>query len=124
MRFTFDSVPWLALAALAASTGRLLDGLLAEEGIGSSLLNLPFGVVAVGLVVRGFSAYFLERGGEVGPLTVPAVELGPVSVEGITFSVWTRLALFVLSGILISLAGVRFASYVSESDVEEGLSEP
>jgi putative membrane protein len=124
MRFVFDSVPWLALAALAASTGRLLDELLAEEGIRSSFLNLPFGVVAVGLVVRGFSAYFLERAGEIGPLTVPAVELGPVSVEGVAFSVWTRLALFVLSGILISLAGVRFASYVSESDVEEELSGP
>ena len=124
MRFVFDSVPWLALAALAASTGRLLDELLAEEGIRSSFLNLPFGVVAVGLVVRGFSAYFLERAGEIDPLTVPAVELGPVSVEGIAFSVWTRLALFVLSGILISLVGVRFASYVSESDVEEELSGP
>jgi len=124
MRFVFDSVPWLALAALAASTGRLLDELLAEEGIRSSFLNLPFGVVAVGLVVRGFSAYFLERGGVIPPLSVPAAELGPVSVEGITFSVWTRLALFVLSGILISLAGVRFASYVSESDVEEELPGP
>jgi putative membrane protein len=124
MRFAFDSVPWLALAALAASTGRLLDELLSEEGIRSSFLNLPFGVVAVGLVVRGFSAYFLERGGEIASLSIPAVELGPVSVEGITFSVWTRLALFVLSGILISLAGVRFASYVSESDVEEELSGP
>jgi putative membrane protein len=124
MRFAFDSVPWLALAALAASTGRLLDELLAEEGIRSSFLNLPFGVVAVGLVVRGFSAYFLERAGEIAPLSIPAVELGPVSVEGIVFSVWTRLALFVLSGILISLVGVRFASYVNESDVEEGLSGP
>jgi putative membrane protein len=124
MRFVFDSVPWLALAALAASTGRLLDELLAEEGIRSSFLNLPFGVVAVGLVVRGFSAYFLERAGEIGPLTVPAVELGPVSVEGVAFSVWTRLSIFVLSGILISLVGVRFASYVSESDVEEEFSGP
>ena len=124
MRFVFDSVPWLALAALAASTGRLLDELLDEGGIRSSLLNLPFGVVAVGLVVRGFSAYFLERGDVIAPLTIPALELGPVSVEGITFSVWTRLALFVLSGILISLVGVRFASYVSESDVEEEFSGP
>ncbi|MEF8843529.1 MAG: DUF373 family protein [Haloarculaceae archaeon] len=124
MRFVFDSVPWLALAALAVATGRLLDELLAEEGIRSSFLNLPFGVVAVGLVVRGFSAYFLERAGAIDPLSVPAVELGPVSVEGIALSVWTRLALFVLSGILISLLGVRFASYVSESDVEEELSGP
>jgi putative membrane protein len=124
MRFVFDSVPWLALAALAAATGRLLDELLAEEGIRSSFLNLPFGVVAVGLVVRGFSAYFLERAGEIGPLSIPAVEFGPVSVEGIVLSVWTRLALFVLSGILISLLGVRFASYVSESDVEEEFSGP
>ncbi len=113
MRFLFDAVPWLATAALAASTGRLIDELLADEGVGSALLNLPFGVVSVGLVVRGFSAYFLERAGVIAPLTVPPLTLGPVSVAGLTLSIWSRLAVFVVAGIAVSLVGVRFATYVS-----------
>ncbi|MFB6191796.1 MAG: DUF373 family protein [Haloarculaceae archaeon] len=122
MRFVFEAVPWLALAALAAASGRLLDELLTQDqegGVRSSLLNLPFGVVAVGLVVRGFSAYFLERAGVIGPLSVPAVSAGPVSVAGFAVSLWTRLALYVLAGVVVSLAGVRFAAYVSGERVEE-----
>jgi len=124
MRFVFDSVPWLALAALAAATGRLLDEFLRDEGIRSSFLNLPFGVVAIGLVVRGFSAYFLERAGAVDPLTTPRVGLGPVTVAQFSLSIWERLAVYVFAGIFISLVGVRFAAYVGESGIEEGLSEP
>jgi putative membrane protein len=124
MRFVFDAVPWLALAALTASTGRLLDEFLAHEDVRNSFLNLPFGVVAVGLVVRGFAGYFLERAGAIDPLRIPALTFGPVSVEGVDFSVWTRLAIFVFVGILISLFGVRFASYVSGAGVEEELTEP
>jgi len=124
MRFVFDAVPWLALAALTASTGRLLDEFLAQEDVRNSFLNLPFGVIAVGLVVRGFAGYFLERAGAIDPLRFPALSFGPVSVEGVAFSVWTRLAIFVFVGILISLFGVRFASYVSSAGVEEELTEP
>jgi putative membrane protein len=113
MRFVFEGVPWFAGAALAAATGRLIDELLADEGVRSSFLNLPFGVVAVGLVVRGFSAYFLERAGIIGPLAVPTLAAGPVTVDGFTTSVWSRLAVFVLAGVVVSLVGVRFASYVS-----------
>jgi len=120
VRFVFEAVPWLALAALAASAGRLLDELLADEtGVRSSLLNLPFGVVAVGLVVRGFSAYFLERAGAIGSLGVPAVAAGPVSVQGFAVSLWTRLALYVLAGVIVSLVGVRFASHVNDERAEE-----
>jgi putative membrane protein len=118
MRFVFAAVPWLALAALTASTGRLIDEFLDEERVPNAFLNLPFGVVAVGLVVRGFSAYFLERAGEIPPVMIPATELGPVSVEGFTVSVWTRLAAFVLLGIAISLGGVRFTSYITAEEGE------
>jgi putative membrane protein len=119
MRFVFDAVPWLALAALAASTGRLLDEYLADEPIRAPFLNLPFGVIAVGLVVRGFAGYFLERAGVIDPIRVPQLAFGPVTVEGFTVSIWTRLALFVFVGILISLFGVRFAAYVSETGASE-----
>ena len=120
MRFVFAAVPWLALAALTASTGRLLDEFLSDERVPNAFLNLPFGVVAVGLVVRGFSAYFLERAGEIPPLSVPATAVGPVSVEGFAVSVWTRLAVYVLLGIAVSLGGVRFAAYVGDGgEVEE-----
>jgi putative membrane protein len=121
MRFVFDAAPWLALAALAASTGRLLDELLADEPIRAPFLNLPFGVVAVGFVVRGFAGYFLERAAVIGPMRLPELAVGPVTVEATVLSIWTRLALFVLAGILISLFGVRFAAYVSESTAGEEL---
>jgi putative membrane protein len=116
LRFIFDSVPWFAAAALAAATGRLIDELLAEEGVSAALMNLPFGVVAVGLVVRGFTGYFLERADVLGPFNVPATELGPVSIEGFVLGIWGRLALYVAAGILASFLGVAFASRMSEGD--------
>lgn len=123
MRFVFVAVPWLALAALTASTGRLLDEFLSEDEVSNAFLNLPFGVLAVGLVVRGFSAYFLERAGTIPPLSIPATSLGPVSVEGFTVTVWTRLAAYVLVGIAVSLGGVRFAAYVADGTVDEEVPE-
>ncbi len=124
MRFVFDAVPWLALAALTASTGRLLDEFLDEGDVRNSFLNLPFGVLAVGLVVRGFAGYFLERAGVITSLRFPGLSVGPVSVDAVPLSVWMRLAIFVFAGICISLFGVRFASYVSAAGVEEELTEP
>jgi putative membrane protein len=96
----------------------LLDELLGDEGVRGALLNLPFGVVAVGLVVRGFTAYFLERGGEIPPLTIPRLSIGAITVTEVTLSVWERLALFVVTGVVVSLVGVRFASYLSAREVE------
>jgi len=116
LRFLYDSIPWFAGAALAAATGRLIDALLGEQGVSSALLNLPFGVVAIGLVVRGFSGYFLERAGIFTSLTVPPISLGPVSVEGFVLSIWSRLALYVAAGILVSFLGVAFASRMSDSE--------
>ena len=122
-RFLFQSVPWLTAAALAASLGRLLDELLQREGIRSAYVNLPFGAVAVGLVVRGFSAYFLERAGVYGPFEVPAMDFGIVEVNGFAMDLGTRLAMFILAGILVAVVGVRVAAYVSETDIETGLVE-
>jgi len=122
-RFLFQSVPWLTAAALAASLGRLLDELLQREGIRSAYVNLPFGAVAVGLVLRGFSAYFLERAGVYGPFEVPPMDFGIVEVNGFAMDLGTRLAMFIAAGILVAVAGVRVAAYVSETDIEGGLVE-
>ncbi len=122
-RFLFRSVPWLTAAALAASLGRLLDELLQREGIRSAYVNLPFGAVAVGLVLRGFSAYFLERAGVYGPVQVPAMNFGIVEVNGFAMNLGTRLATFIVAGILVAVVGVRVAAYVSETDIESGLVE-
>ena len=122
-RFLFQSVPWLTAAALAASLGRLLDELLQREGIRSAYVNLPFGAVAVGLVVRGFSAYFLERAGVYPPFQVPAMDFGIVEVNGFAMDLGTRLAMFIVAGILVAVLGVRVAAYVSETDIEAGLVE-
>ncbi|MFC6862334.1 DUF373 family protein [Halomicroarcula sp. GCM10025817] len=121
--FLFHSVPWLTAAALAASVGRLLDELLEREGVRSAYVNLPFGAVAVGLVVRGFSAYFLERGGVFDPFVVTPTDLGIVEVHRFTLESGQRLAAFILAGILISLVGVRVAAYVSQTDIERELAD-
>ena len=119
LRFAFDSVPWLTGAALAASTGRLLDELIRREGVRSAYLNLPFGAVAVGLVIRGFSAFLLELTGVFESFTVGSMEVGPVAFEGVTLAPETRLTLFIVVGVVVSLLGVRFASYVSSQEIEE-----
>ncbi|XVH30788.1 DUF373 family protein [Haloferacaceae archaeon DSL9] len=95
MQFAFYSVPWIALAALTASTGRLVDELISADAVESPYVNLPFGVLAVGLVVRGFTGYFLAREFVVGPVTLPPTQ---------------RLTLLVIAGILVSLVGVRVAA--------------
>lgn len=110
MRFAFDSVPWLAMAALAASTGRLLDETMRDEPLATSSLNLPFGVIALGLVVRGFAAYFLQRSDALAPTAVPPIDVGVVSIEGFALSPLQRLAAFVVAGVVVSLVGVRVAT--------------
>jgi len=117
-QFAYDSVPWLAMAALAASTGRLLDEAIRREELRASYLNLPFVVVAVGLVVRGFSGYFLERGDVLGPLIVPEIALGVVEIQQFSVERGQRLALFVVLGILVSVVGVRVATYLGGSVVD------
>lgn len=110
MRFAFDSVPWLAMAALAASTGRLLDETIRDEPVPTSYLNLPFAVIALGIVVRGFSAYFLQRSEVLAHTMVPPIDVGVVSVEGFGLSPLQRLAVFVVAGVVVSLVGVRTAT--------------
>jgi len=120
LRFAFDSVPWLTGAALAASTGRLLDELIRREGLRSAYLNLPFGAVAVGIVVRGFSAFLLEITGVFEPFQVRAMEVGPVAFEGMTLGPGARLTVFIIAGVVVSLVGVRFAAYVNSREIDEG----
>ncbi len=110
--FVYDAVPWLALAALTASAGRVVDERLRDERLTSPVLNLPFGIVAVGLVIRGFAGYFLEQQAD-----IPHLTLSLLSVE-ITFQPGQRLLGFIVAGIVVSLVGVRVASQVTE-DVEE-----
>ncbi|MFC6717090.1 DUF373 family protein [Natrialbaceae archaeon GCM10025810] len=120
MWFAFDSVPWLAVAALTASAGRLLDELIREDPLRASYLNLPFISVAVGLVVRGFSAYFLEQQGVVDPLEIPAIEFGAFAVERFEVATGERLALFVVAALVVSLIGARIASRFSGTTVGDG----
>jgi putative membrane protein len=103
MQFVYSAVPWLALAALTASAGRLLDELISSERVSTPYLNLPFGVVALGLVIRGFAGWFLQRQ---SLLADPQV-LGYVVVAR------QRLAAFIIAGIVVSLVGVRVAASVS-----------
>jgi putative membrane protein len=117
-RFVYEAVPWLTAAALAASTGRLIDELIRADEFGGTYVNLPFVAIAVGLAVRGFTAYFLERSGLFDLVTVPPMDFGPVQIDGLTITSGTHLALYILASILISLIGVRVAAYVSDTDVD------
>lgn len=119
MAFTFNAIPWVALGALAASAGRLLDEIIRGGRLRTSYLNLPFAVLAVGLVIRGFSGYFLERAGRLAAVYVPAIEVGIIAIEGIHLTPEERLGLFVVGGILVSLVGIRVSTYLSGTEFEE-----
>ncbi|KZN24884.1 hypothetical protein A4G99_06815 [Haladaptatus sp. R4] len=123
MAFVFESVPWIAVAALTASMGRLLDEVIRNDSVRNSYLNLPFGVLAVGLVVRGFSAYFLQRAGNIKPVVIPQIMIGRTTIQRLTLDPGTRLAVYVVLGVLVSLIGVRVASYISGTTINEELAE-
>ncbi|WP_411962785.1 DUF373 family protein [Haloferax sp. YSMS24] len=108
--FVYHSVPWLALAALTASAGRLLDELIGNDVVSTSYMNLPFGVIALGLVLRGFSGFLLERQGELAHLVLfGRLELSPVQ----------RLVMFIVAGIVISLVGVRISATVTDETLDD-----
>ncbi len=93
--FVHHSIPWLAVAAVTAGIGRLLDELLAAETVSSSYINLPFGLLAVGIVVRGFTGYVFET-----ELVVGSLVLNPAS----------RLVVYIVAGVAVSLVGVRLTT--------------
>ena len=92
VEFVHSAIPWLTAAAVTASTGRLLDALIGSDGVATPYLNLPVGIVAVGLVIRGFSGHFLGIGLPLGPITLSPIQ---------------RLAALLVAGLLISVLGVR-----------------
>jgi len=118
MQFVFSTSPWLTAGALVASGGRLLDDRIRRESVRNSSVNLPFVAVAVGLVVRGFAGYFLETAGQLAGLTIGASRIGAVSIAGFDVAGGTRLALYILAGILVSLLGVRAASVVEDPSID------
>jgi putative membrane protein len=124
MQFVHDSIPWLTGAALIASAGRLLDELIRDDEIGTAYINLPFVAVAVGLAVRGFAAYFLQRSGTTGELEIPRTVFGPIEIEEFAIAPGTHLAVFILASIVVSLVGVRVAAYVSSADYNVNYDEP
>lgn len=119
MAFTYHAIPWLALGALAASAGRLLDEIIRGGRLRTSFLNLPFAVLAVGLVVRGFSGYFLERADALGPVFLPALEVGIIAIEGLALTPEERLGVFVVGGVVVSLVGIRVSTALSGTEFEE-----
>ena len=116
-----DALPWVTAAALIASTGRLLDGYLAEDDIGTAYINVPFVALAVGLAVRGFTAYILQVSDTVAPLQFPAVAVGSWEMEPFAVTPGTHLTGFILASIVVSLVGVRVSAYVSSTDPEDPL---
>ncbi|PSQ40391.1 hypothetical protein BRD10_02265 [Halobacteriales archaeon SW_12_71_31] len=119
MAFAHGSVPWVAVAALTASLGRLLDEAIGSGELTSAYLNLPFLAVAIGLVVRGFSGWFLERGERLAPLTLPRVQVGSLSVAPAALTPIERLAAYVVVALAVALLGARVASYLSGTPIEE-----
>lgn len=119
MQFVHDSVPWFATAALVASAGRLLDELIRDEPLRRSYLNLPFVVVSIGLVVRGFSAYFLEQQSFIDRFTVPSISVGVLEISSFTLHPGQRLTLYVVLAFLLSIVGVRLTAYLTTPSIDE-----
>ena len=119
MAFVFHSVPWLALSAMTASTGRLFDEVIRSEELSNAYLNLPFGIIATGIVIRGFSAYFLQRAGAIGPMVTPELRIGAFAMNSFPLTAEERLAVFVVGGVLVSLVGVRIAAYLSGTSLPD-----
>ncbi|WP_280587993.1 DUF373 family protein [Halorubrum sp. Boch-26] len=109
VEFTYAAVPWFAVAGVTAAVGRLLDELIRDEGIRTPYLNLPFVIVAVSLVVRGFAGYFLAQEAILDPLELGSVAVSPVQ----------QLAGFIVAGLLVSLVGVKLASDVGTETLED-----
>ena len=101
--FVHHSVPWLAVAVLTAGVGRLLDELLVAEAVETPYLNLPFVLLSVGIVVRGFTGYLFELDVAVGP-----VLLSPAQ----------RLVGYILAGVVVSLLGVRLTALLENRTVD------
>jgi putative membrane protein len=97
--FVHHSIPWLALAAVTAGTGRLLDELLVAETVQTPYLNLPFGLLSVGIVVRGFTGYVFES-----QLVVGSAVLTPAQ----------RLVCYIIAGVVVSLIGVRVTTLLEQ----------
>ncbi len=119
MAFAYGSVPWVAVAALTASLGRLLDEAIGTGELTNAYLNLPFLALAIGLVVRGFSGWFLERGGQLSAVVVPRVQVGSLSLAQTALSPIERLAAFVVAALLVAFLGARVAAYLSGTPIEE-----
>ena len=112
-QFTYDSIPWLVASGLTATMGRLLDNVIAtDEPVRMSFINLPFFILGVGVIIRGFTGYFLELANATPPAVLPAVVIGPISVESIRLDPGQRLAAAVGAGVAIAFVGVRVASYL------------
>ena len=120
MRFAYTAVPWLTTAGVTASVGRILDEALTDDRtLSSSSINVPFVVASVALVVRGFSGYFLERAGIFDRFTVPATNVGAVTIESFTLGTGERLAVFVLAAVLLAVAGVQVAAFLTEPALDD-----
>jgi putative membrane protein len=121
MRFAYDAVPWITAAAMTASLGRLLDEAIQDGQLSMPYLNLPFIAVSMGLVFRGFSGYlyYLERRSDLGRLTVPPLQFGPVSIDGFALRAGERLAILLVAAVLVALVGVRVSSYLSGTSIDE-----
>jgi putative membrane protein len=76
-------------------------------------VNLPFGALAMGLVVRGFAAYFLERATLIDGIVVAPTRIGALTIRGVELAPEHRLAGFVLLAILVSMAGIWLSSRLS-----------
>ena len=104
--FVHTSGPWLTGAAVIATTGRLLDRWIGDEPLPTATLSLPAGLLAVGIITRGFTGYLLTVEFAAGAMRLSAIQ---------------RLAVFVAGGIVVSLLGIKLASVLETQTVDSAV---
>ena len=117
LSFIYDSILWLTLASLVVVLGKIADGIVLNGKIKETQANLLFVVLSTAMVIRGFSTYFLQKNGMIGDLNISLANV--MFFENVTFilSPEQSLMLFVVSGVLVSIVGIRMTARLKNMQI-------
>ena len=106
MNFIFGAILWLIVAGLVTSVGVIIDVYFNERENLVKVIVFPFFVTAIGLILRGASAYILAVN------SVPDFPITPEAAG--TYIVYSTLA-----GLACAIAGVIIQYFIAKRLSEE-----